>query len=80
MREKIYEWAKRMGLWSNFPQERPSALSYETRELMMQYLRDQFAMAAMQANLTRTGDWDEDDLAECAYRAADAMMKAREVK
>ena len=40
-------------------------------------MRDQFAMAAMQANLTRTGNWDEDDLAECSYRAADAMMKAR---
>lgn len=43
-------------------------------------MRDQFAMAAMQANLTRTGNWDSDDLAKISYAMADAMIKAREVK
>lgn len=49
-------------------------------------LRDLFAMHAL-IGLTTTNEdsaspeiWDYDMLAECAYKAADAMIKARKTK
>lgn len=47
-------------------------------------LRDWFAAHAFtglctdHANANRPSEWNYDDLAECAYRAADAMLAARE--
>jgi hypothetical protein len=45
-------------------------------------LRDYFAAKAMQglitATITPTTAWSPDDVAETAYRMADAMLKARE--
>jgi hypothetical protein len=43
---------------------------------MEKTLRDEFAMAAMNA-LIVSKDFDADDLAKAAYRRADAMMKER---
>ena len=42
-------------------------------------LRDQFAMAAMQAMLTGVS-WNKYDLARDAYAVADAMLEQREVE
>lgn len=45
-------------------------------------LRDYFAAKAMQAYLSRNTNqgFDEDVMAEMAYKVASAMMKAREAK
>ena len=46
---------------------------------MEKTLRDEFAMAAMQALITHYGD-EGVGCAQSAYAIADAMMKQREVK
>lgn len=43
-------------------------------------LRDYFAAAALQGLMADGGGTSWDDDAKAAYRAADAMIKAREVK
>mgnify|MGYP003349775176 CR=1 FL=1 len=44
-------------------------------------LRDYFAAKAMQGLIMTTNMWanrEDEDIAECAYAMADAMLKARE--
>ena len=49
-----------------------------TLKLERQSLRDQFAKAAMIGLLSNSaGDFQDDEIADAAYRIADAMMKER---